>query len=137
MNDYHNMLQPRIQGWGEGLNSIINGEPPRTDYDWSKAEPMMTAHDWGWRNRLPDDGIPAVSHEVGQWCVYPNFREMEKYTGVLKPKNFELFRESLNAHHMGHLADSFVQASGKLQALCYKADIETALRTPGFAGSER
>ncbi len=25
-------------------------------------------------------------------------------------------------------------ASGKLQALCYKADIEAALRTPGFAG---
>ncbi|MBW6537746.1 MAG: beta-glucuronidase, partial [Mariniphaga sp.] len=47
---------------------------------------------------------------------------------------FELFRESLNAHHMGHLADSFLLASGKLQALCYKADIEAALRTPGFAG---
>ena len=25
-------------------------------------------------------------------------------------------------------------ASGKLQTLCYKADIEAALRTPGFAG---
>ncbi len=134
VNDFHNLIQPRIQGWGEGLNSILNGEPPQTDYDWSKAEPMKTADDWGLRNRLPDDGIPVVSHEVGQWCVYPNFREMEKYSGVLKPKNFELFRESLNAHHMGHLADSFVQASGLLQALCYKADIEAALRTPGFAG---
>lgn len=35
---------------------------------------------------------------------------------------------------MGHLADSFLLASGKLQTLCYKADIEAALRTPGFAG---
>jgi len=35
---------------------------------------------------------------------------------------------------MEHLADSFLLASGKLQALCYKADIEAALRTPGFAG---
>ena len=35
---------------------------------------------------------------------------------------------------MSHLADSFLLASGKLQALCYKADIEAALRTPGFAG---
>jgi hypothetical protein len=35
---------------------------------------------------------------------------------------------------MGHLADSFLLASGKLQALCYKADIEAALRTPGFGG---
>jgi hypothetical protein len=35
---------------------------------------------------------------------------------------------------MAHLADSFLLASGKLQALCYKADIEAALRTPGFGG---
>jgi hypothetical protein len=35
---------------------------------------------------------------------------------------------------MGNLADSFLLASGKLQTLCYKADIEAALRTPGFAG---
>ncbi|MFW6370315.1 MAG: glycoside hydrolase family 2 TIM barrel-domain containing protein [Bacteroidota bacterium] len=119
-NEFHNIPEPRIQGWGEELNSIINAEPPKTNYDW--------------RNKVPDDGIPVVSHEIGQWCVYPNFKEIDKYTGVLKPKNFEIFRESLNAHHMGHLADSFLLASGKLQALCYKADIEAALRTPGFAG---
>ncbi|NCB07558.1 MAG: beta-galactosidase, partial [Bacteroidia bacterium] len=120
VNDYHNLPQPRIQGWGEELNSIINVEPPRTDFDWS--------------DKLPGDGIPVVSHEIGQWCVYPNFKEIEKYTGPLKAKNFELFRESLTAHGMGELADSFLLASGKLQALCYKADIEAALRTPGFAG---
>ena len=120
VNDFHNIPEPRIQGWGEQLNSIINAQPPQTDYDWS--------------HKLPNDGIPVVSHEIGQWCVYPNFREIEKYTGVLKPRNFEIFRESLEAHRMGHLADSFLLASGKLQALCYKADIEAALRTPGFAG---
>ncbi len=120
VNNYHVLPQPRIQGWGEELNSIINAEPPTTNFDW--------------RNKTPDDGIPVVSHEIGQWCVYPNFKEMEKYTGVLKPKNFEIFQESLTAHHMENLADSFLLASGKLQALCYKADIEAALRTPGFAG---
>lgn len=120
VNDYHNLPQPRIQGWGEELNSIINAEPPQTDFDWS--------------DKLTSDGIPVVSHEIGQWCVYPNFKEIEKYTGPLKAKNFELFRESLLAHGMGALADSFLLASGKLQALCYKAEIEAALRTPGFAG---
>jgi hypothetical protein len=120
VNDYHDIPQPRIQGWGEELNSIINAQPPKTDFDWS--------------GKVPGDGIPVVSHEIGQWCVYPNFKEIEKYTGVLKAKNFELFRESLESHHMGHLAENFLLASGKLQALCYKADIEAALRTPGFAG---
>jgi hypothetical protein len=35
---------------------------------------------------------------------------------------------------MAQLADSFLLASGKLQALCYKADIEAALRTPDMGG---
>ena len=52
----------------------------------------------------------------------------------MEAKNFEIFRNKLNKNGMGHLADSFLLASGKLQALCYKADIEAALRTPGFGG---
>ncbi len=121
-NDYHNSPQPRIQGWGEQLKSVINAEPPKTNYDW-----------WS-RNKMPDDGKPVVSHEIGQWCVYPNFKEMTKYTGPLKPRNFEIFKESLEAHNMGNMADSFLMASGKLQTLCYKADIEAALRTKDFGG---
>ena len=78
--------------------------------------------------------MPTVSHEVGQWCVYPNFKEIEKYTGVLKAKNFEIFRETLKDHHMADLSEDFLFASGRLQTLCYKAEIEAALRTPGFAG---
>ena len=119
-NDYHNLPGPRIQGWGEQLGSIINAEAPRTNYDWS--------------NKLGANDRPVVSHEIGQWCVFPNFKEIEKYDGVLKAKNFELFKRSLEVHKMGHLADSFLIASGKLQALCYKADIEAALRTKGFGG---
>ncbi|MDB4583372.1 beta-glucuronidase [Draconibacterium sp.] len=120
VNDYHNLPQPRIQGWGEELSSIINSQPPKTNYDWAE--------------KVPGDGYPVVSHEIGQWCVYPNLKEIEKYTGSLKAKNFEIFQESLTANHMGDLAEDFLMASGKLQALCYKADIEAALRTPEFAG---
>jgi hypothetical protein len=40
----------------------------------------------------------------------------------------------LAENSMAALADSFLLASGKLQALCYKADIEAALRTKDFAG---
>jgi hypothetical protein len=119
-NQFHNLPQPRIQQWNEQLNSIINSEPPTTDFDWG--------------NRIAQYHCPVVSHEIGQWCVYPNFKEVVKYDGVLKPKNFEIFKRSLDAHNMLQLADSFLLASGKLQALCYKADIEAALRTPGFAG---
>lgn len=78
--------------------------------------------------------MPTVSHEIGQWCVYPNFKEIDKYTGVLKAKNLEIFKETLADKGMEDMGEKFLYASGRLQTLCYKADIEAALRTPGFAG---
>ena len=120
VNDFLSDPAPRIQGWGQGLHSIINGQAPRTDYDWSEYTGRFTQ--------------PVVSHEIGQWCVYPNFKETSKYDGVMRARNFEIFKETLQENGMGHLADSFLLASGKLQALCYKADIEAALRTKDFGG---
>ena len=35
---------------------------------------------------------------------------------------------------MGDQAEDFLAASGRLQTLCYKEEIESALRTPGFGG---
>jgi Glycosyl hydrolases family 2, sugar binding domain/Glycosyl hydrolases family 2 len=119
-NDYNNTPWPRIQQWGEGLKSIINSKAPSTDFDWG--------------DRISKWKIPTVSHEIGQWCVYPDFKEIKKYTGVLKAKNFEIFQDFLSSSGTAHLADSFLIASGKLQVLCYKADIEAALRTRGFGG---
>ncbi|CAM3320241.1 sugar-binding domain-containing protein [Zobellia roscoffensis] len=118
--DYYNHKGPRIQGWAQELNSIINAEPPQTEFDYDKL--------------IQETPMPYVSHEMGQWCAYPNFKEMSKYTGVLEPKNFEIFKETLEDNHLGHLADSLLMASGKLQVLCYKADIEAALRTKDMAG---
>ncbi|EHQ29190.1 exo-beta-1,4-galactosidase [Mucilaginibacter paludis] len=78
--------------------------------------------------------VPFVVHEMGQWCVYPDFKEIKKYTGVYRAKNFELFQEDLADRGMGDQAEQFLMASGKLQALCYKNEIEKALRTPGYGG---
>lgn len=119
-SDFHLDTLPRIQAWGAGLESSINAEPPETLFDFEKHISQYRA--------------PLISHEIGQWCVYPDFREMARYTGYLKPRNFEIFRERLEASGQLALAEAFVEASGKLQTLCYKADIEAALRTPGMAG---
>ncbi|WP_294596805.1 sugar-binding domain-containing protein [uncultured Rikenella sp.] len=117
--DYWNTPDPRIQAWGAGTNSLINREAPRTDYDFAE---------------IIRKNMPTVSHEIGQWCVYPNFGEISKYKGVLKAKNLEIFRETLAGNGLADMAEKFLYASGRLQTLCYKADIEAALRTPGFAG---
>ena len=98
-----------------------------------------------WGSRRPDTmddytsaignvAEPYVSHETGQWCVFPNFDEIGKYTGVNKARNFEVFRDILNDNGMGSRAKQFMMASGKLQALCYKYEIERTMRTPQYAG---
>lgn len=78
--------------------------------------------------------VPFVAHEMGQWCAFPNFDEIKNYNGVYRAKNLELFQQDLSERGMGEQSHDFLLASGKLQALCYKAEIEKALRTPGYAG---
>ncbi len=53
---------------------------------------------------------------------------------MLKAKNFEIFRDSLDAQGMLGQARDFLIASGKLQTILYKEEIEAALRTDGFGG---
>ena len=113
---------PRGHLWGAGLSSRFNAKPPQTTTDY--------------RSFVEKFDVPIVSHEIGQWCVYPNFKEIEKYTGVLRAHNFEIFRDSLARHNMLDQAEDFLMASGKLQAMLYKEEIESALRTPGFGGFE-
>ena len=78
--------------------------------------------------------IPVVSHEIGQYEVYPNFHEIEKYTGVLKARNFEVFRDRLKETGMLDWADDFFYTSGKLSVQCYKEELEAAARTKRLAG---
>ncbi len=120
VSQFHITPAPRIQQWGEGLNSRINALPPATTADY--------------RHEVEKFPQPIVSHEIGQWCVYPDFREIASYTGYLKPRNFEIFRQTLAEHGMADQSAAFLEASGKLQALCYKEEIEALLRTPGMGG---
>ena len=120
-SDFHSTATPRIQQWGEGLRSEINARPPETMNDFSD---FVSNH--------PEK--PTVAHETGQWCAYPNFDEIDKYTNVLKARNFEVFRDFLKQNHMGDQWHDFLIASGKLQTICYKQDIESALRTEGLGG---
>jgi hypothetical protein len=78
--------------------------------------------------------VPLIGHETGQYQVYPDFRDIDKFTGVLKARNYEIFRDRLKEAGMLDQAHDFVRASGALSAICYREDIELALRTPGFGG---
>jgi len=78
--------------------------------------------------------MPVIGHEIGQYETAPDFREIPKYTGVLRAYNFEAYRDTLRQNGLGDQAEDFFRASGALAVRCYREEIETALRTPGFGG---
>ncbi len=94
--------------------------PPSTMVDFSKS--------------IEGVPVPVVGHETGQFQVYPDFRDIPMFTGVLQARNYEIFRERLKAAGMLDQAHAFVRASGALSAICYREDIEAALRTADLAG---
>lgn len=117
---YDNVGEPRLHRWADGLDSILNSQPPSTTHDLTEY--------------VQKTSRPIIAHETGQWCAYPDFREIEKWTGLLRARNYEIFRDTLTAHHMQDRAHDFLMASGQLQVLCYREEIEAALRTKGFGG---
>lgn len=118
-NQYRNDMYPRLKVWG--ADSPFNIARPRYDYQFD--------------DMIAKCKVPWVSHEIGQWCVYPDLREIDMYSdAVLQAKNFEIFRETLSENGLADYALDFMMNSGKLQTLLYKTEIEAALRTKDFAG---
>lgn len=78
--------------------------------------------------------IPVISHEVGQYSVYPNVNEIKKYKGVLKPVNLKAIKQDLSKKNLLKYIEKYVKVSGKLAKDLYKAELEAAFRTKKLAG---
>jgi hypothetical protein len=78
--------------------------------------------------------VPQISHETGQWYVYPDLSEIGKYTGALQAVTLEHFHDV--AKQQGVLAQvpDFVNATGLLSLELYKEEVERSLRTPEYGG---
>lgn len=107
------------KGWIRG-QGIFNDQIPHFDKNYEHAVKHIQ--------------VPIISHEIGQYSVYPDLSEIDKYTGVLKPLNFIAIKNDLEQKGLLELAPQYTYASGKLAALLYKEEIERALKTPGFDG---
>jgi beta-galactosidase len=99
----------------------------------------MLRRESGWfggdyRESLEDVNVPVIAHEVGQWVAYPDYDVIQKFTGYMRPGNYEIFRDSMKAHGLLEKNKAFAQASGRFQLACYKEEIEANLRTPGLGG---
>ena len=78
--------------------------------------------------------VPVITHELGQWCAYPNFDVIKKFTGHLRPGNYEIARDQAAAHGLLENNRQIAHASGRFQLACYKEEIEANLRTPSLSG---
>lgn len=101
--------------------------------------PKMLRRESAWFGRdyaesLEEIDLPVISHEVGQWAAYPDYDIIKKFTGYLKPSNYEIFRDSMKAKGLLENNKAFAHNSGRFQLAAYKEEIEANLRTPGLSG---
>ena len=78
--------------------------------------------------------MPVISHETGQFQSYPDYAQIDKYTGPLAPYNLMEFRRRLDIAGMAAQAGDFHRASLRWAFELYKADVEMCLCTPGLGG---
>ncbi|PXY47401.1 glycoside hydrolase family 2 [Flavobacterium hydrophilum] len=107
------------KGWVRG-QGVFNSESPTFNKDYVASVEGMT--------------VPLVTHEIGQYAVYPKIDEISKYTGVLEPINFKSVKEDLEHKGLINKAADYTKASGKLAVILYKEEIERALKTAGISG---
>jgi hypothetical protein len=93
--------------------------------------------DGDFRDQLSDFKRPIIAHEIGQHTSYPDYYSWfnaDKYTGHLKARYIDIFKERFEAKHPAECGPAFARASGELQLILYKAEIEVMLRTPTLSG---
>ena len=145
--EYEGFLARFVEHWrasdGRRLYTAGSGWPsiPANEFHvthGARAYPVHSAPNGrnatDYREFLARQNRPIISHEIGQYCVFPNLDEIPKYRGLFRARNFEIVRDSLAANGLSGQSRDFLRASGRLQTLFYKDEIEACLRTPGWAG---
>jgi Glycosyl hydrolases family 2, sugar binding domain len=117
-DDYY-VTQWTKKGWVRG-QGVFNDLSPDFSKDFS--------------NNISDVHVPIITHEIGQYSVYPDMSEIKEYTGNLLPVNFLTVKDALAKKGLLNLAPAYVNASGKFATLLYKEEIERALKTKGLDG---
>jgi hypothetical protein len=125
---------------------LVTGSPARGPRGWfgGDYEEQLNTLTKGAR-------VPCVGHEIGQWCAYPDFSVIDKFSGkrkyaafprgidtgkepYLHPGNYIIMRDFARQHGLLERNKELAHASGRFQLACYKEEIEANLRTPSYSG---
>ena len=107
------------KGWIRG-QGVFDAEEPNFNKDYRKAAEGIK--------------VPLISHEIGQYSVYPDMKEIGNYTGTLEPLNLKAIQKDLKKKGLAGKAERYLQASGRFAVQLYKEEIERAMKTPQFSG---
>ncbi|MDR0943859.1 MAG: beta-glucuronidase [Ruminococcus sp.] len=116
-----------------GKNELIRGSFAMCDAPQGFIQTSKPTASASFDSAIKSD-IPVISHEIGQYYIYPDYSTLDRYKGVLKPENFKIFRDRLEAAGLLDRAEEYFNASGRFAASLYKCEIETALRTEKLSG---
>lgn len=81
-----------------------------------------------------DTQQPVFSFEVGQYEVLPDFGEIQAFQGVTSPENLKHIQGKVQEKGLEKDWPRMVEATGESALLCYRAEVEAALRTKDFSG---
>ena len=122
-DEYQVAHAAKVQGqrYERRMGGIYNSEEPNTENDYSHT---LVA---------PYNQYPIITHEIGQWEIFPDLSEISRYNGVLAPRNLEIFKSRLEQKGMGDMAPFSVKHRVR-QPLSYIRRNRTSIRTPEIDG---
>lgn len=90
---------------------------------------------WDYEERYSAAPVPIIAHEIGQWPVYVDWeKELPKYTGPLKPYRLEQMAKEAKKNGVYSRTARFHAASGAINRILYRYEVESFLRTPSCRG---
>lgn len=121
---YHREKQNTTQEQNKCTLGYLNNQYPnaRTNYNNSMKHLRKTYQK------------PVFSFEAGQFEVLPDFRELSDFHGISEPVNYALIQTKVIALGLEDQWERYVEASGELARICYREEIEAAMRTEELSG---
>ncbi|WP_026518269.1 glycoside hydrolase family 2 TIM barrel-domain containing protein [Butyrivibrio sp. MC2021] len=120
-SDYRKTM---LRATSAGMIGYLNREYPNSEHNFSEICSEIRK----------DYDKPIFGFEVGQYEILPDFDELEEFRGVSDPVNLRLVKEKAVAKGLVDDWKKYVEATGELALLCYREEVEAALRTPGMSG---
>ncbi|WP_293916329.1 MULTISPECIES: sugar-binding domain-containing protein [unclassified Sphingobacterium] len=153
-NEMDNLNKEKIDRWVEEFKT----DDPRRLYAGTTARMILPHDDFQDSHLVPGKGavvnkagnpstltnydsayyyskVPVIAHELGQFPVYPVWSEIKKYDStVFRFINLERSLALAKENQINHQDETFRKASGHLQQVLYKEEIERQFSSRYSAG---